>query len=218
MKNLRRIPVVLAFLCSLWALCPIARAAIIYDNLENSSFGAASVAPNTGLAQRFNSDSTNLRLNSVTLKLAAGTPAPIFTLSLYSDLAGTPGVSVGTLFSGTRDVSDHTLFSNLSQAMLPNTNYWLVLSVASTDTSQFGWFVAQDRAAGSGPGFQQASARSLNYDTGRTWSSFGATFQSQLVAVPAPEPANPALLLPPALAFLARRSSRGKALGSGPTA
>jgi hypothetical protein len=179
-------------LFALGALPATSNAAIIYDNINNSDNGFKGVVSNDWAAQRFNSDVTNLKLTDATLRLA-GSTAGNFTLSLYSDAASLPGSSLGTLFNGTTsaagvliggDSSVH--FGGLSQTMSPNTNYWLVISVAPGDPTSLSWGITLD-SKGSGSGFQTAAATSTNQ--GSTWSFYGAPLRTQIVAVPVPEPA-----------------------------
>jgi len=196
--------VAVAFL-TFGATCPTADAAVIYDNIGNGGNGFFGVSSNDWRAQRFNSDATNLKLSDVTLSLALPTARGNFSLSLYSDVANHPGASVGTLFSGTTtaagvDPGGNVLFGGLTQAMSPNTNYWLVFSVAPGDLTTFGWEVTLN-ASGSGSGFQTASAGSTNQ--GLNWGALSAPVKTQINAT-VPEPSSVALVLFGIAGFLAR--------------
>ena len=187
------------------ATCPTATAAVIYDNIGNGGNGFFVSSPDKWLAQRFNSDATNLKLSDVTLRLAAPTTPGNFSLSLYSDVANHPGSSVSTLFSGTTTAAgvgsgSNVLFGGLTQAMSPNTNYWLVLSSAPGDLTAFGW-EATSNPSGSGSGFQTASASSSNQ--GLSWGALSAPAKTRIIAT-VPEPSSMALVLFGIAGFLAR--------------
>src|SRR5438067_775832 len=94
----------LSALLSSSALCAAGgtRADVVtFDNLANNTGGFGSVTATTWEAQKFNSDSTNLRLTSATLTLdseSGGSGA--FFLRLYADAAGQPGAALATLSAG----------------------------------------------------------------------------------------------------------------------
>jgi hypothetical protein len=186
------------------AACPLAGAAIIYNNLGNTNNGFRIQNSTSWAAERFNSDATDLILTSATLSLAPST-AGNFKLSLYTDIAGVPGTSVGTLFSGSTTSGigggGNVAFSNLTQPLLPNTNYWIVTSVAIGDPTAFGWGVTST-PTGTGSGFQATSATSTNQ--GGTWSTSPGTPQQLQLVANTPEPTGLALLGLGSLGLLAR--------------
>ncbi len=89
--------------------------------------------------------------------------------------------------------------------MSPNTNYWLVLSVAPVDPTVIGWGVTLD-PTGTGSGFQTAAATSTNQ--GSTWSAYGAPLRTQIAAVPVPEPSTLLLALVAVLGVISTHFAR----------
>ncbi|MEZ5642455.1 MAG: IPTL-CTERM sorting domain-containing protein [Burkholderiaceae bacterium] len=73
----------------------------------------------------------------------AGDGTASFTVTVYSDNAGTPGTAVATIGTaaghgvGTQDVYSLTPATPIS--LSPSTNYWIVASSTSTDSCAFGW-------------------------------------------------------------------------------
>lgn len=208
------VPGVRAFVCPLFlclaivAQAPNARAAtVIYDNISNGGNGFFGVGQNSWEAQRFNSDATNGKLISASLSLALNN-AGRYRLSLYSDAAGQPGALINHLFDDTtanKPPVNLVQFTNLSQGLAPNTNYWIVLNVPVGEPTGLGWEVTSNNA-GTGSGFQLASKFSTNQ--GATWTDRSAVHKLQLTA-DVPEPASASLVLLGA-AYLAGRP-RGRA-------
>jgi hypothetical protein len=174
MKLLSRI-VVAVLACG--PMCLVARATVIFDNLGNENNGFADVYSGSMEAQRFNSDASDVVLSAVTLNLYVFPPAN-YTLSLYSDLDDHPNSSVATLFSGNNGLNGDVTFSGLSAVMSSSTNYWLVLSVATSDPTVVGWGVTLD-FTGTGSGFQTASE--ISTDEGLSWSARGVPHQALIV-------------------------------------
>jgi hypothetical protein len=193
------------------ALCPAASAVVLFDNLSNGGNGQFLVAAESWEAQRFNSDaSLNQALTAATLTLGGVSGEGPYRLSLYSDVANHPGVPLATLFNDTTLVkppNGNVQFSGFSEALLPSTNYWIVLSVDAGQPTVTGWGVTST-LTGTGSGFQTASMVSGNF--GATWSDRSAPHKMQLVTgTIVPEPAAASILLVAAAAgMLIRRRAR----------
>ena len=178
--------------CCLWANGSARADTIIFDNLGTTSQGFGSVSSTSWEAQRFNTDSINVVLTSVTLTLYSDTGGSgTFFLDLYSDAGGVPGASLANLFTGTDPFpgagaqSGNIQFSGLSQSVAPNTNYWLVLGLNAGPALDIRWG-STNTATGSGSGFQVTNANSPN--SGGGWNVNAASpHQAQIVAT-VPEP------------------------------
>jgi hypothetical protein len=186
---------------------------IIFDNLATSSQGFGSVSSSFWEAQRFNTDATNLRLTSATLRLySENAGSGNFFVDLYSDAAGQPGASLANLFtgpnpfSGTFPQTGNILFGGLSQTLAPNTNYWVVLGESAGSALDIRWG-STGTATGSGSGFQATNANTPNQGGGWGVNAAGP-HQMQLTAI-IPEPASVLLvLLGGSLLLIVRRCAR----------
>ena len=209
MRSTLCVRVAVAAVCiAMAAVCPVARASVIlFDNLSNGNNGFFGASAGSWEAQRFKSDATNLQLISATLRLNS-TTAGSYRLSLFSDVANQPGVSLGTLFNDTtanKPANGDVKFT-FSQPMTPNTNYWIVLSADTGQPTGVGWG-ATSTLTGSGAGFQLPSKQSLNQ--GATWIDRSVPHQMQLEAdLPVPEPSGVVLLLLGGAGFLGRRRAQ----------
>lgn len=187
--------------CALWALVPAASAVTLYDNLANQNNGYFGFGPGNWIAERFRSDATNLRLTDVTVRLTAPTPAP-YSLSLYSDASGLPGVQLANLFTGTSAGGDVHYAVNALTA--PSTPYWIVASVAAGTSINTGWG-ASTTLTGTGTGFFPLVATSGTQ--GLTWTTRGDIAQQmQILATTVPEPAVAATLVGVATIMRRRRA------------
>src|SRR4051812_27257007 len=165
---------------------------VIFDNITNGNNGFRTVSTEAWDAQRFNTDATNLLLTGETLLLSSAGGTGTFFLRLYSDAGGQPGSMITTLFSGTSPSSGQVAFPGYNQALLPNTNYWLVLGQATAGTLSLGWGVTSD-PSGSGTGFQPNNASSAN--SGASWGlNNTAPYQTRIMASVVPEPSTFACL------------------------
>jgi hypothetical protein len=200
-------PVLVPFLVAIVFLCPSASAATtIFDNTSNGGNGFFGVGAGSWEAQRFNSDATNGKLISAALNLTLNF-AGEYRVDLYSDVAGQPGALINHLFDDTtanKPPQGLVQFTGLSQGLLPNTNYWIVLDVPVGQTTGLGWEVTSNNA-GTGSGFQLGTKFSTNQ--GASWSDRSAVHKLQLVA-DVPEPASAGLLLLGAATCLAARGRR----------
>lgn len=191
-------------LIAMVALCPSAAAATtIFDNTSNGGNGFFGVGAGSWEAQRFNSDATNGKLISAALNLTLNF-AGEYRVDLYSDVAGQPGALINHLFDDTtanKPPQGLVQFTRLSQGLLPNTNYWIVLDVPVGQSTGLGWEVTSNNA-GTGSGFQLGTKFSTNQ--GATWSDRSAVHKLQLIA-DTPEPASIGLIVLGAGAWLTRR-------------
>ena len=179
----------------------VAHAAVItFDDLGSNAGGFGSVNASAWAAQKFNSDSTNLLLETATLRLDSESGGGgTFFLRLYADSAGQPGSSpLVTLATGTNPVpapypkDANVLFGGLNQLLAPNTNYWLVLGQNAGATFDLRWAAASNptNPVGTGSGYQEIRATTINQ--GVNWSVSSGPGVSpnilRLTASPVPEP------------------------------
>jgi hypothetical protein len=119
-----------------------------------------------------------------------------FFVRLSADAAGQPGASIATLFSGPEPFTGalpqngNILFGGLSQPLTPNTNYWLVLgeNPGATFDLRWGTTASPTTPAGTGSGYQEVVATTINQ--GSTWGVSSGPGTSvrlmQITAVPEP--------------------------------
>jgi hypothetical protein len=185
---------------------PAAAVVTVYDTMPNGNNGVFGIGPNIWYAERFKSDATNLRITDVTIRLAAQQPGP-YSLNLYSDVAGVPGVSLANLFTGNTAGGDIHYSTNALTA--PSTTYWIVASVAPGATINSGWGTSST-LTGTGTGFFPLVASSTNQ--GASWTARGDVVQQMQILANVPEPATAALVGIVALSTLARRNPRKRGL------
>jgi hypothetical protein len=186
--------------CALSAARPAAAAVTVFDNMANGTNGFFGVAPTAWIGERFKSDATNLRLTDVTMRFSAPIPGP-YTLSLYSDVAGVPGTSLATLFSG--NTANGDVHYSVNALTAPSTTYWIVAGSPTGSTINTGWG-ASSTLTGTGTGFFPLVASSSNQ--GASWSTRGDIVQQmQVIANAVPEPSALATLSLLATACLKRR-------------
>jgi hypothetical protein len=188
--------------CALLTSRPAAAAITVYDNLANGNNGFFGIAPNAWLAERFKSDATNLKITDVTIRLGTQTPGP-YSLDLYSDVAGVPGVPLANLFTGTSANGDVHYSTNALTA--PGTTYWIVASAPTGAVINTGWGTTST-LSGTGTGFFSLVASSANQ--GASWTTRGDVAQQMRILADVPEPATAALVGIAALSILARRRER----------
>lgn len=145
-------------------LSSYAAAATLSDNLSSTVAGTEPVSGNTWVAAEFSTDASTYTLSSATLMLQNFTPGTA-TLYLYRDAAGQPGTTEGNLSSpGTYSTTiSATTFAGNNLLLLPNSNYWLVLT-ANTGDFEWAW---TESSSGSGAGFE--ANWSASNDAGATW-------------------------------------------------
>jgi hypothetical protein len=181
---------------------PAAAAVTVYNNLANGNNGFFGVGPNNWLAERFKSDATNLRIADVTIRLSTQTPGP-YSLDLYSDVAGVPGVPVANLFTGNSASGDVHYSSNALTA--PSTTYWIVASAPTGAVLNTGWGTTSS-LSGTGTGFFSLVANSSNQ--GASWTTRSDVAQQMQLLADVPEPATAALVGIAALSTLVHRRRR----------
>ena len=176
-----------------------ARAAVISDNLGATTNGFRPVSEVTWEAQKFRADSASLLLTSATLTLFSGTAGSgNFFIDLYTDAAGQPGVSLANLFAGPNPFAGPTfpqfgdvLFGGLSQPLVPNTNYWIVLGERPGSVLDIRWG-ATSTPTGTGSGFQPVSAATSNQ--GGNWQVLLNSPDKMQITTTVPEPGGVVLL------------------------
>lgn len=179
-----------------------ARAAAIFDNLGSNVGGFDSVNSNNWFGQKFNSDSTNLDLTTVTLRLySSNAGGGTFFLRLYDDSGGHPGVSLSTLFTGSEPFpgpypqDGNIAFGGLNRSLAPNTNYWLVLGENPGAAFDLRWGVASipTNPPGTGSGYQEhlatTSDQGTNWIVDRGGGAPGAALAQINAVVPEPNAA-----------------------------
>ena len=181
---------------------PAAAVVTVYDNLSNGNNGFFGIGASNWIGERFKSDATNLLLTDVTMRFSTPQPGP-YSLSLYSDAAGVPGVLLADLFTGTSANGDVHYSTNA--LTLPSTNYWIVASVPVGGVINTGWGTTST-LSGTGTGFVPLVAMSTNQ--GASWTTRGDVAQQMRVLADVPEPTTAALLGFAALSLLAPRRHR----------
>jgi chitinase len=124
---------------------------VLSDNITQPHAGYVGVDINQWLAAQFSTGSTTGQLQSVTLSMYEFTPGTV-SLNIYSDIAGGPGILVGTLSApsslptgGAAPVT----FEASGITLGANTNYWAALV---TSNGVFAWSITNSNS-GSGDGY-----------------------------------------------------------------
>jgi hypothetical protein len=164
------------------------------NNLNQPTDDRDAVTADVWSAAAFSTTSSAYALTSVTLLMDQYAPGSA-QLALFSDSgSGNPGSLVGILDGASSYTSDlsPTVFNGNGMPLMPDTNYWLVLSAPM---GGFEWAFGSTNS-GSGSGFNHRWSSS--FDGGASWESFDAfpyqmSVDAALVSA-APEPATPALL------------------------
>jgi hypothetical protein len=136
------------------------KAAVLSNNLDQAVSYTELVDPSTTIAASFGTGSQASTLSDVQMLIQLdGQVSP--AVSLYSDQAGQPGSSIGSLSllqPLTGQGLETALFSGQNLALSPNSTYWVVAQAAS---SSYEWAYT-DSNLGSGSGFQHAWGVSLD--------------------------------------------------------
>jgi len=210
----------IALFTALLGSAEMTRAETIFDNLNpggpSLSIGIGGSPSSMMAAARFNTDDTNLTLNSISLLMYAGGPYPGGTMALgiFSDAGGVPGANLVTLgfFTVPPSLGEGTFVNDglsISGIFAPNTNYWVVVgSITPTAPPAFAWLATD--VAGVGSGFQSVAATSAN--GGASWSALSAPpgYTPEMRLVMTPEPGSAALLLIGVGLLATRRRSNGR--------
>ena len=182
----------------------------LFDNLNNPGNGYRLISSTSWAAQRFNTDASDLFLTGETLALDSSAPNGSFFLNLYSDASGQPGSLITTLSSGPHAAQGQVLFPGYNQALLPNTNYWLVLAGPAGSNFNPFWGVTGTNT-GTGAGFQLTNATTDN--GGASWSVLSVDdYRVQITASNVPEPSSVFCLVTGAVALVIlgkRRLAKG---------
>jgi hypothetical protein len=193
-------PLALAALAGLLLAAAPARAIIYLDNLAAPNVNATQVTlPAVYFGPSFTTDSSasSFSLTSVTLQMNGGLSGNFFSLRLFSDVGGKPGIVLATGAGSASPSNDGDYVYTFSSLLLqPATTYWTVIGYASPGTGQVSWDTAATSAVGawttSGP------VIAISPDNGASWNitALGTTFYIQSVAATPtaiPEPATCAL-------------------------
>ena len=162
--------------------------------MGSSSSTDSTGSADSGSATSFTTGTDAALLNSATLDLLAQTNLPAtFSLSLRTDAVGIPGATIAD-FDNTPSTSvrGELLTFNTSTLLLPDTTYWLALTV--TPNSGFGgWFQTGPNETG----IWSIGGLNFSFDGGATWGSTSASSANflSLDATIVPEPSVTALLL-----------------------
>ena len=203
------------FLCVAGLGVTVRAQVIIFDNLSLTNSGNRTINGLTSpTGQEFLTDSTNLYIQSITLR---GTPATSATtrIRIFTTSASHPGTDFGLTFtlSSVNSVGIPTFtFSPITGASLSaNTLYWVVLDTSSVSDTASWQYTASN--AGTGSGYQNNYADS--HDSGASWT-VGAASPSQMrvtmstTAIPEPAATSAALATTAILAMIAARRGRRK--------
>lgn len=137
------------------AIALSSHAAVLSDDLSNTTTGSDVVSGDTLLAADFSTGSSSWTLSSATLLLQMDTIGTV-GLDLYSDNSGIPGTLLGSLVSSRTYSSSLAAVSFTASGLTLNadTTYWLVLAASS---GSFEWAWTQTNS-GDGVGFTGDSA------------------------------------------------------------
>lgn len=136
-----------------------ASAAPIYDSIGSfTSTGSATADLSNWLANQFKTDASTYTVNSVVLNLTAVTGGTI-DVDIYSDNAGTPGLSLGTLTNpGSFVAGSNTFTASGFPTLAASSSFWVVLH--SGDAGSVNWL--QMGSTPTGVGSSTNTNRSTN--------------------------------------------------------
>jgi hypothetical protein len=149
--------------CQVWqALASEASADVVTENLGQPNQALSVFDSTAWIAQSFTTDATAYTLSSISVQVVGFGGG--FTLSLYDDNAGNPGVLIDTLVGSSSPNELTTYLPSTTVALSPSTTYY---AVAKSSSGTYEW-----RLTGStnqtGPGMIGDTAI-FTVDSGSTW-------------------------------------------------
>jgi len=178
---------------------PAARADIYATNLATTTDSVYTLNSAAWMGTQFTTDASasTFTLNSVTIhiydSIAPGSP---FSLQVFSDSAGTPGILLGALSgnSAPGTLGDYT-YTASGVSLNASTSYWLVAEVTGASTYRLG-ATSDPTVTG---GWSIAPQVDVSSNSGVDWTTAGFVGTRQEYAVdatadPVPEPSTYAML------------------------
>lgn len=169
--------------------------AVFADNLGQTSIATVQTLNNfTGTQFTTDASAASFVLTNVTLKITAVlATGGTFVVKIYSNSAGKPSVSLGTLSGSTPTTSGNFAYTTGGINLSASTPYWVVIE--GTGVGQY------QQSATSSPtvtgGWSISSGSAFSSDSGVSWvnsDAFGYRTQVSLSATAVPEPSTYAVL------------------------
>jgi hypothetical protein len=191
-----------------------AQAGVVLSNMgatgtdNTSSFTNTDIVSNGLIGSGFTTGSTDQVLDWVALWTFNNFPAVTKTVSIFSDVAGSPGTSVGTsTATNVPGTKDRYQFNFSGVTLAANTKYWVLPEVGLS------WYLENGNAAPTaqnGSGFISNGVK-VSSNGGTSWNNSG--FQYTLAistsnVPPVPEPALTSLLCLSGIALIRRRMKK----------
>jgi hypothetical protein len=184
-----------------------AQGTIYLSNLSETSAGSLQVGSDLWLAADFHTgnDTGGYSLDSITLEMMDATGNPDnFLVMVYSSVATIaifPGSSLGAL-NGSANPSTAGIYTYIpasSLTLLPNTDYFIVLTAATAvaDNANYNWSYVTANSYNPSAGWRFPLNGVLTSGNGSSWDGRGFVGdfpQFAITATPIPEPSSLALL------------------------
>lgn len=183
-------------------LCALASAAaqtVYVSNLGEPPVNGILIASDRWIAQPFVSGtSVGYELDTISFSSAGAFGSPSgFSLRLFSDNAGSPGSSLGSLIGSEPTPSGVYTYTASGITLSASTKYWAVLS-ADTDiaTGGYFWRLAGTANFTSQDGWSLAVGESMfSANSGGIWTGSGNNYMLSVSGSAVPEPASTAVFM-----------------------
>jgi hypothetical protein len=192
----RKITTLLVAVILLTLATPSLQAQVVFANNLSEAFGSTHRTLNEYTGSQFTTDASasSFTFNSVTIGInSVLTAGGDYAVNLYSDAAGKPDVSLGSLSGDTPSAGGNYTYTSSGIALTALTPYWVVIE--STGTGQY----FQNMTASSSVSGGWGISTQVNYspDSGTFWylaGTAGHRPQLSISATAVPEPSTYAML------------------------
>jgi hypothetical protein len=171
------------------------------SNLDLPSTSSEAIGSDSWLAMDFftgnNTDGYSLDSIQLAMTSASGSPSGL-AVALYTQTgvsAGFPGSNIGALNGSANPVMTgvYTYTSSANLILLPNTDYYIVLTAGTTiTTGAYEWGITSENSYNSNGGWGVIGGVSTDFlhsSNGSSWNSISFAFpQFAITATPIPEP------------------------------